>query len=191
MHLKLSALERQIELQKQAEDHIRRARHDLRHNCTVAIGENRQRGWCWGLWIFCANSPTTSTPTPSDSTARITRLTAFFRAFAERAVSEGICVEIKANIPPRLTVIDEVELASLFANAFENAIEGCLSAAVEAPFIRISAECSDGRVLLSYKNSCGKGGVFRSSAAQQETRGRHRNPKHPIHRRKVSRHGEL
>lgn len=37
--LQLSSLERQITLQKSAAEDVRRSRHDLRHNCMVAIGQ--------------------------------------------------------------------------------------------------------------------------------------------------------
>jgi sensor histidine kinase regulating citrate/malate metabolism len=53
-------------------------------------------------------------------------LNCVFSSLAEKAEKAGISVEIKANIPEKLLKIDAVELASVFANAFENAIEGCL-----------------------------------------------------------------
>lgn len=155
MQLRLSALERQIELQKQAEDHIRRTRHDLRHNSMVAIGKINSGDYTGAadfLRQFTDHVESHSIRQYSENHS----VNCVLSALAERAQGEGICVKIKVIIPARLDAITEVELASLLANAFENAVEGCERSGAEAPSIEVSADYTDGRVLLSIKNSCGK-----------------------------------
>ncbi|MBP8640969.1 MAG: GHKL domain-containing protein [Oscillospiraceae bacterium] len=152
--LQLSSLERQIALQKSAEEDVRRARHDLRHNCMVAIGQITSGEYEEAVSFlkqFTDHVETYLIKSYCENNA----INCVFSSLAEKAEKAGISVEIKANIPERLLKIDAVELASVFANAFENAIEGCLSAGSASPFINISADYSESRVLLSVKNSCG------------------------------------
>ncbi len=155
VRLKVDALERQIELQKSAAEAVRRTRHDLRHNCLVAIGQITGGNYeeaveylrqftdlieQYSIKNYCSNSS----------------VNCILSALSERAENVGIIVEIKANVPDKLLKIDEVELASLFANAFENAVEGCISAEAETAFVAFTADYSDNRVLLSVKNPCGE-----------------------------------
>ena len=155
LRLKLGALEQQIEMQKQSSENIRRTSHDLRHNCMVAIGQINSGDYAgavdylkqfthlidnYAMKSYCLNSS----------------VNCILSALAQRAERAGISVDIKAKVPKQLLSIDEVELASLFANAFENAIDGCISVEEGSPFIHIYADYSDKMVLLSVKNSCGK-----------------------------------
>ncbi|MBP8641241.1 MAG: GHKL domain-containing protein [Oscillospiraceae bacterium] len=152
--LQLSSLERQIEMQKIAAEDIRRARHDLRHNCMVAIGQITS-GDHDGAVRFLKQFTDLIEVYSIKSYCMNNAINCVFSSLAEKAEKAGISFEIKANIPERFLKIDEVELASVFANAFENAIEGCQNSGSASPFITISADYSDSRVLLSIKNTCG------------------------------------
>ena len=152
--LQLSSLERQIKMQKSAAEDVRRARHDLRHNCMVAIGQITSEDYDGAVRFLKQFTDLVETYTIKNYCVN-NAINCVLSSFAEKAEKAGISVEIKANIPEKLLKIDEVELASVFANAFENAIEGCLSAGSASLFIMVSADYSDSRVLLSVKNSCG------------------------------------
>ena len=152
--LQLSALEHQIALQKSAAEDVRRARHDLRHNCMVAIGQISSGDYD-GAVNFLKQFTDLLEPYSIKNYCMNSAINCVFSSLAEKAEKAGISVEIKANLPESFLKIDAVELASVVANAFENSIEGCLSAVSASPFINISADYSDSRVLLSVKNSCG------------------------------------
>ena len=152
--LQLSSLEHEIALHKSAAEDVKRARHDLRHNCMVAIGQITS-GDHDGAVRFLKQFTDLVEAYMIKSYCMNNAINCVLSSFAEKAEKAGISVEIKANIPEKLLKIDAVELASVFANAYENAIEGCLSAGSASPFITISADYSDSRVLLSVKNSCG------------------------------------
>jgi hypothetical protein len=152
--LQLSSLERQIGLQKSVTEDVRRSRHDLRHNCMVTIGQITSGDYD-GAVRFLKQFTDIVEAYSIKSYCMNNALNCVFSFLAEKAEKAGISVEIKANIPEILLKIDAVELASVFANAFENAIEGCLSAGSASPFITVSADYSDRRVLLSVRNTCG------------------------------------
>lgn len=153
MHLKLSALENQIEMQKLASDNIRRTRHDLRHNCLVAIGKISGGDYNGAIDFLRQFTDHVESYTIKHYCGNHS-INCVLSALAERAEGAGISVEIKANVPEKLWAIDEVELASLFANAFENAIEGSKRTGSDSAFIQISADYTDRRMLLSVRNTC-------------------------------------
>lgn len=155
MHLKLSSLERQLDLQKRAQEHIQRTRHDLRHYCIVGIGKI-DSGDYTGAVEFLRQLSDHVAFYQIRQYSENNSINCVLSALVERAEDAGISVQIKVNVPDRLKAIPEVEMDALFANAFENAIEGCLRAGVEAPHISVFADYTDGRVLLSVKNPCGK-----------------------------------
>jgi len=155
MNLKLSSLEHQINMQSLAQKHYRRTSHDLRHNCLVVIGQINSGDYT-GALAYLKQFIDLVEPYSVKSYCKNNSINYVLSALAERAEKSGIAVDIKVRIPEKLLVIGEVELASLVANAFENAIEGCIRVENSSLFIRISADYTDHRVLLSVKNSCGE-----------------------------------
>lgn len=153
--LKLSSLERQIEMQKQTTENIRRTRHDLRHNCMVVMGQISSKDYD-GAFDFLKQFTDDVELYMIVNHCLNKSVNCILSALSERAEKLDISVEIKANVPEKLLAISDVELASLFANAFENAIEGCMRVESIPRSIQISADYIDNRILLSVKNSCDK-----------------------------------
>lgn len=61
---------------------------------------------------------------------------------------------INASVPTSLK-IDDMELASIYANAVENAIKGCEAAPLGTErSIKIYTSYRDGKLILQVKNSC-------------------------------------
>lgn len=74
--------------------------------------------------------------------------------WAERSRREGIEVELRMDVPEQLT-IDPLELSALFANAFENAYEGCLrSSEGTVKFIKAEARYNGKLLAVGFTNSC-------------------------------------
>ncbi|MEG1913380.1 MAG: GHKL domain-containing protein, partial [Cloacibacillus sp.] len=81
-------------------------------------------------------------------------LNAILSIYAERAEKLGIKVEVEASVPAELK-IDEMELASIYANTIENAAEGCAAVAAGTNrWIKIFTAYEGGRLILQVRNSC-------------------------------------
>jgi hypothetical protein len=66
----------------------------------------------------------------------------------------GIAADIHTDVPEKLE-IDPMELSALFANAFENAYEGCLRLPDEVEkYIRVEASYNRKRLAVGFTNSC-------------------------------------
>ncbi len=135
-----------------------RIRHDIRHHANIVlrfIDDNeteKARGYIGGIIKeseagsikrWCANYT----------------LNAILSIYAERAEKRGISVEVEASVPAEMG-IDEMELASIYANAIENAAEGCaaITAGTER-WIKIYTAYDNGRLILQVRNSCAHGAV--------------------------------
>lgn len=74
--------------------------------------------------------------------------------WAERSRKAGIQVEIQTDIPDKLE-IEAMELSALFANAFENAYEGCLRLVDNIQkSIKVEAVYNGKRLAIGFKNTC-------------------------------------
>lgn len=74
--------------------------------------------------------------------------------WAERSRKAGIKVEIKADVPAELD-IEPVELSALFANAIENAYEGCLRIKnVTNNYIKVVTNYNGRRLAIGVTNTC-------------------------------------
>lgn len=74
--------------------------------------------------------------------------------WAERCRREDIEVKLCMDVPEQLA-IDPLELSSLFANAFENAYEGCLRLPDgSVKFIKAEARYNGKLLAVSFTNSC-------------------------------------
>ncbi|MDF2538619.1 MAG: hypothetical protein K0S76_1640 [Herbinix sp.] len=74
--------------------------------------------------------------------------------WSERARNTGIDVVIRTNVPENLA-IEPMEISALFANAFENAYEGCqrIPEGIQK-FIKVDARYNGKQFAISVMNSC-------------------------------------
>ena len=90
---------------------------------------------------------------------------AILSAKLAQARSEGISVDVQANLPDTLTLTD-VELSIVIGNLLDNAVEACRAAAGRR-FIRLSIRMKGGMMYFYLLNSAGAkqkkvGSLFRT-----------------------------
>lgn len=142
----------QYEQQKEAVEKANRRWHDLRHmiqelielletgDTATAIGYlKEQRGIEYvPMKRYCLHPAVNS----------------ILCLWAERSRSADINVTINTDIPEQINM-EPMELASLFANAFENAFEGCMRLAGNSyKFIKVESRYSDNTLAIGVTNSC-------------------------------------
>ena len=116
--------EEQIDEQKNAVNAARRDRHDLRHHYDTLL--SMLEGGKTQEAVSYLNAQTRRTEsTALAGVCEHLAANAILSRWAARASENGIKTEIDARIPENLPM-DEVALVGILANAFENAVEGCL-----------------------------------------------------------------
>lgn len=166
--------EEQLEDQKNAINAARRDRHDLRHHydtlLTMLEGGKTQEA------VSYLNAQTRRTEsTVLASVCQHPAANAILSRWATRARENGIKTEIDASIPANLPM-DEVALAGILANSFENAVEGCLrtpEGTVRFITVRIAYSVFNGagKLHIIVENSCVENIVFESDFPNSEKPG--------------------
>ncbi len=155
--------EEQLAEQKNAVSAARRDRHDLRHHydtllAMLATGKTQEA-------VSYLNAQTRRTENAAlADICQHPAANAILSRWAARARENGIKTEIDAGIPAKLPM-DEVALAGILANCFENAVEGCLRCPDgAAKFITVKIAYSvyngAGKLHLVFENACGENIVF-------------------------------
>ena len=161
LNQQISQAVREIELMREAEQKGKIYRHDLRHhmqylsecieNNRLEQAQNYIHGICKEIEAskvvsFCKNEAVNLT----------------LSSFVRQAMEQGISIEIKAEIPRKITVF-EGDLCVLFSNALENALHACqkrrakgMSAAIEV----VAFEKNE-KLLLQIINTCEDDIVFK------------------------------
>ncbi len=155
--------EEQIEVQKNALSAARRDRHDLRHHydtllAMLAGGKTQE-----AVAYLNAQTQRTESAALSDI-CQHPAANAILSRWAARAGENGIKTQMDAGIPANLPM-DEVALAGILANSFENAVEGCLRCPDEAEkFITVKIAYSvyngAGKLHIVFENVCTDNIVF-------------------------------
>lgn len=79
---------------------------------------------------------------------------AILQYYRKRCLASGICISIQAQLPPKISISD-TDLAILYGNLIENALEACLKQGEGNRFIDILTSFQDGKLLLRVENSFG------------------------------------
>lgn len=100
---------------------------------------------------------------------------AILSRWAARARENGIKTEIDARIPAKLPM-DDIALAGILANSFENAVEGCLRTPEgTVRFITVNIAYSvyngAGKLYIVFENACADNIVFESGFPKSEKPG--------------------
>jgi len=150
---KMHFLEEQINLQNKTMDTVKRQQHDLRHHCVAAIGLIREKNYDDAIRYleqYCDKFGEGKITYYCEHSA----INCILSSMAEKSKGLGINVEIETSVPQGLPA-DEVEIASICANSFENAIEGCVRISQEIEKkIHIVIKYKDGKLLIEVKNTC-------------------------------------
>lgn len=166
--------EEQIEEQKNAVNAARRDRHDLRHHYDTLLamltGGKTQEA------VSYLNTQTRRTESAVlASVCQHLAANAILSRWTARARENGIKTEIVANIPENLPM-DDVALAGILANSFENAVEGCLRCPDGTErFITMKIAYAvynrAGKLHIVVENSCADNIVFESGFPKSQKPG--------------------
>ena len=155
--------EEQLEEQKNSVNAARRDRHDLRHHYDTLL--SMLEGGKTQEAVSYLNAQTRRTESAVLSgVCQHPAANAILSRWAARARENGIKTEIDASIPANLPM-DEVALAGILANSFENAVEGCLrtpegTERFITANIAYSVYNGAGKLHIVFENSCADNIVF-------------------------------
>lgn len=145
-----------------------RLRHDFRHSVRL-LSDMAGRGDLEGIRAYLTQYEETLTDTVSVNYCSNATLNALFRYYHEMAVSAGINIAWKAELPNPLTV-SELDLASLFGNILENGIEGCLTLPEEKRYFNLTAEPRHGNSLYIVSTNSFDGRVKKGKTGYRSTK---------------------
>lgn len=142
----------QFEQLKEAAEKTNRRWHDMRHNTHELIGLLEAGNTEMALDYLKEQSGIGDVP--KELYCLHPAVNSILCLWAERSRKSGIHIEILADVPANLD-IEPMELSALFANAFENAYDGCLRLPENEPmFIKIEAHYNGKRLAIGFMNSC-------------------------------------
>lgn len=164
----------QIAEQKNAVNAARRDRHDLRHHYDTLLSMLEGGKTQEALSYLNAQTLRKESVALAGICAH-PAANAILSRWAARARGTGIKTEIEASIPGNIPM-DEVALAGILANSFENAVEGCLRTPEGTErFITIKIAYSvyngSGKLQIVIRNSCADTIVFESGFPKSEKPG--------------------
>ena len=147
---------REISDLRESQSMTARHRHDLRHHLQYLLSciENEQteraKDYISGI---CAELEAQQVQRYCENEA----VNLILSAFAKRAESVGINIEIRGVLPADISVSDN-DLCVILSNALENALHACLPIATEGTACAISVEfrlhAKNGRLFLQVINPC-------------------------------------
>ena len=151
--IRLSALQRQLDAVHSLEEAMRIERHDLRHRfqttaALVAQGRKQEALKFLGVAVQHLDA---MTPV---QWCKLPILDAVFSFYFSQAKSKGIQVKAEIALHGNLPV-DEAELALVFANGLENAINACMTLPPVERKLRCKAISCPG-LMLEILNPCAK-----------------------------------
>lgn len=159
MKMNQRLLERNMELMEEAVENGRKIRHDARHH-TAVIAEYARRGQNEALLEYLREYQKTVDEGIEDTICANTAVNNLLAAYTRRAKKEQIRVTLDVELgenPP----IPCIDLVTILANAYENAIFGCMEAKREAmereAEIYLMLRKKNAKLVLYCSNSCRPG----------------------------------
>lgn len=142
----------QFEQQKEMAELTNRRWHDLRHS-TQELIELLEAGEVDAAMAYLKQQRGMAHVPKADYCLH-PAVNSILCLWAERSHRAGIALELAMDVPENLK-IDPMELSALFANAFENAYEGCLRLPEGAArFIKAEARYNGKQLAVGFSNSC-------------------------------------
>lgn len=138
--------------QKEASEKANRRWHDLRHNTEELIGLLETGDTETAITYL--KEQRGMVEVPKAKYCLHPAVNSILCLWAERSRKAGISVGIQTDVQEKLD-IEPMELAALFANAFENAYEGCLCLPDSIKkFIKVEARYNGKRLAIGFTNTC-------------------------------------
>ncbi|MEM1483414.1 GHKL domain-containing protein [Oscillospiraceae bacterium PP1C4] len=162
--------ETELVSQKMAVAEAARQHHDMRHHNAVIIemlGSGNMDSLKEYMRRYDANlDKYTVTAYCSNPTVN-----SILNAYSQRAKQENIEVKISASVPQTIE-IDSIDLTVVFANALENAIDGCMRLPEgEKRQIAVTVKYIDDRLRVQVENTCQSEITFEDDLPQTQKKG--------------------
>lgn len=150
----------ELEMFTEAGERNKRLRHDLHHHAQILLrfisdGETKRAADYIAALLAEANVGKTEVYCSNYTVNSVLSI------FADRAQTRGIDISVEASVPALLNV-DDMELAAIYANALDNAIEGCMrydGGHRPKMEVRTLYSAEDSRLILQVRNTCEPGAV--------------------------------
>ena len=159
---------RQYRVLQEHMEQTARLRHDFRHSVRL-LSDMAERGDLEGLRAYLVQYENTLTEHVAVNYCANSTLNALFRYYHEMAVSAGIAVAWKIEVPNPLTV-SELDLASLFGNILENGIEGCQTLPKGKRYFNLTTELRHGNSLYIVATNSFDGHIKKGKSGYRSTK---------------------
>ncbi len=156
MQMNQRLLERNLEILENAAESGKRIRHDARHHNAV-IAEYARRGQNTELLQYLkeyskeTESPLTETVCPNIAVNNL--LMAYTDHAQKQNIKVTLDIELQENLP-----IPNIDLVTILANAYENAIYGCIEAKKQDShkecFIQLIIHRKNNKLVIRCSNTC-------------------------------------
>ncbi len=171
-HLQKEGIAAQAHFLKEAEEHIKLCKHDLRHNLGI-LGALLQKGALQEAQAYLVELDGTMRTTEPIVYCENTIINSVFLVYLTRAKEAEIQVMSQLAIPEALPWSSN-DIAILLANALENAIAATSKEAKGKRSLQLTARCQDDKLTIIIKNTFAGQIVFGSNGfpvAQEEDHG--------------------
>lgn len=173
MQMNHRLLERNIELLQESVESGRRLRHDARHHNAV-IAEYARRGQNEELLQYLEEYDRQMDVHTAESICANTIVNNLLSAYTRRARNEQIKVMLDVVLGGNLT-IPNIDLVTILANAYENAIYGCIEVKRQSPerecFIHLVLKQKKNKLVISCSNTCRVEAEFKDGQPKPEFTG--------------------
>lgn len=173
MQMNHRLLERNIELLQESVESGRRICHDARHHNAV-IAEYARRGQDEELLQYLEEYDGQMDVHMAESICSNTTVNNLLSAYTRRARKEQIKVTLDVVLGGNLT-IPNIDLVTILANAYENAIYGCIEVKKQSPerecFIHLVLKRKKNKLVISCSNTCRVETEFRDGQPKPEFTG--------------------
>lgn len=173
MQMNHRLLERNMELLQESVESGRRIRHDARHHNAV-IAEYARRGQSEELLQYLEEYDRQMDVHTAESICANTTVNNLLSAYTRRARNEQIKVMLDVVLGGSLT-IPNIDLVTILANAYENAIYGCIEVKKQSPerecFIHLVLKRKRNKLVISCSNTCRVEAEFKDGQPKPEFTG--------------------
>lgn len=162
-------LERSLAMIQEKVEQADRARHDARHHDLV-IMEYARRGETEELLRYMeekAEAEERETPTRFCENRAVNSI---LTAYAQQAKQAGIRMTVEAAVRRDIGIRD-IDFTAILGNALENAVNGCMEAEEETPFIHVVIHTKNNKLVIVVKNTCHGRVVFENGIPQSKKSG--------------------
>ena len=149
-------LERNLEIMEESVSEGRRIRHDARHHNAV-IAEYARRGQNGELLHYLKEYEREMDENVEETICANIAVNNLLAAYTRKARKEQIKVTMDVELGRNLT-IPNIDLVTILANAYENAIYGCIEVKKQSPerecFIHLMIKKKRNKLVICCSNTC-------------------------------------